>query len=203
MNNSILLKEADFSAFNIDSLNLVKLDIAKAGNGYVRTADGTTITVITETSGNDPWPGDNFAYSSDVIVPAGTKCIFGKLPVVMSDTNLEAFITNPESFISSDHYAVPLGVKPILYYDSIAGKWNSMSAITYMENASRPQVVGYREHGFPYINSAVLLNGSLTARRFTNSINVTKLRVSWLRTDGLFAPEIGMAVPELYAWIPN
>lgn len=193
MNSSIMIKGADFSDSNVGKLKLQKLEVVKAGDGLCRANGNTGELYIQKTSDyGDIWkPEDEIAYSQEIILPSGTKHLFGKISSVLLTTDVNSYIRHERDNISVANCFWT-------FYRSSQSKWTEIARV-YCEPFNRVMFLSKKD-GL-YVNngySAATIQGGLYGLTFQFD-DITKIVINWLKPESLKAPEIGMVVPELYA----
>ena len=189
MNNSIIIKGADFSTNKVGKLNIQKLTVTKAGNGAKDASSGSLIDVPS----SGWYPAQNMAYSSEISIPSGTKYIFGKLNMIALTSVFEEYMGSTEEGILLSNPAPSW-----IYHDTVSGNWvHVMGLVNTMQ--TKPNILGYKQDLFDGSRFVVaLFDGGIYGHRFQDSLNIDKIIVNWFREDGAEAPEVGLVVPELY-----
>ena len=190
MNNSIIIKGADFSLNKVGKLNIQKLTITTGGDGAKDVSDGSVIDVPS----SGWYPAENMAYSAEISLPAGTKYLFGKISIITLKTTFDTYLSTPsQGQLSTDPAPV------WLFHDATSGEWTHVMAL---ENTiqTKPNLLGYKENLFDSGRFVVaLFDGGIYGQPFQSTLNIDKIIVNWFRTDGAEAPEIGVVLPEVYA----
>lgn len=193
MNSSIMIKGANFSNSNVGKLKLQKLEVVKAGDGMCRVNGNTGELYIQTTSDyGDIWkPGDEIAYSEEIMLPSGTKYLFGKISQV-----LETSYINP--YLLDQRTTCPVALCFWCFYRSSTNRWH---AVTNVFSVSFNKVLFLSRKDGLFANneySAATIQGGLYGTPFLYD-DIVKMKINWLKIDSKTAPEIGMTVPELYA----
>ena len=191
MNNTILLKGADFSQNKIDSLNIQQLTVTKDGDSYA-TASGGVITIAADSA---TWkPSEEYAYSNEISIPAGAKYLFGKITAVCTNSDFNTWKNTPSQANLATAFPV------WCYHTSNDSQWhvNTTGVIPY-NAASRPQPIAYKPN--IYVGDSftdVMLDGAIYAAADISGLNIDKIIVNWIKKDSVGAPEVGLEVPEIY-----
>ena len=189
MNNSIIIKGADFSTNKVGKLNIQKLTVTKAGNGAKDASSGSLIDVPS----SGWYPAQNMAYSAEIHLPAGAKYIFGKINLIALKTAFDTYLESPR-----DGTLLSNPAPTWLYHDTVSGNWvHVMGLVNTIQ--TKPNILGYKQDLFDDGRFVVaLFDGGIYGQRFQDSLSIDKIIVNWFREDGAEAPEVGLVVPELY-----
>ena len=185
MNNSILIKGANFDAAKVGKLRIQKITITKDQNGGVEASNGQ---IVTMTDGQVWKPSEELAYSTEIEKPANAKYLFGKLNMVVPAANLQTFIETPGARnIITDIY-------PWIYHNSQTSLWRNVNGF-YFKYGCRPQILGSKSPVYGSYASAIF-DGNIYGEEMIDEID--KIIVNWIRPDSLVSTEMGLLVPELY-----
>lgn len=197
MNNSILIKNADFSLSKIDKLNIVKLEITNEGGSFWTLSDGEPTLVDTIPSWMQPANVvTETAHSGEIEFPEGTIAIFGISSWITTTANLTAFL-------NGTGHQDRLPTKTNFFYGYRAGDVNAWggtgNAIRFTDWAHRPEILKYMNNIYDDGEySAVKTSGAYFGIQFTHD-DYTKGLFNWIPDTAPVAGAVGIAVPELYA----
>lgn len=196
MNTSFMIKGADFSTDNVGRINIQKLQVAKAGDGMIKVGSGGSMEVITTTASSSWVPGQELAYSEEITMPAGAKYLFGKTSFIFPTTALTTYENNfhPQNTLSMSAVGVIW-----MFYDDNAGSWTSVSSI--YSKLYNKLIINAKKSGLYNSGNytAAQIQGGIYGAKFADNLNITKMRINWLKPEAKVAPEIGIAIPEIYA----
>lgn len=194
MNNSIIIKNADFSGCKIDDVTIEKLTITKDGNGFIKANANGDLEVVTESTWD---PQYECAYSEQITLPAGTRALYGMTNILCNTATFLAWLASPTG-TTIQGATVPTFV----YHDTDTNKWVNYMRIYYGDVANRPNIIKYKSGLYvDELFTAVLTDGPIYGQRF--AANFDKICVNWFRTDSRGASEVGIMLPEFYAYIES
>ena len=187
MNNTIMVKGADFSSVNVGNLNLTKLTMSKANDYAVHVSGGSVAHYDPSGFG---W--DNEIVSSNTItVTEGCNGVYGRFNMVTKNANFNTHIATPTNRLQ--------GVLPIfLFYSERDAAWYETSEIVYQNAARRPQILGYKQGEYLSDNyTAIKLQGAVYVP-INVGFRISKFIFNWIKPSAAQCPEIGMDLPEIY-----
>lgn len=189
MNNAIIIKNADFSLNKVDELNIQKLTITKAGDGFV-SANGASYDINTTGSWD---PANEMAYSTEISLPVGTVALFGIETAMTSNANYNTFKTNPGTSISC-------GTPVWIYHSTDDSLWHTVQGLAWVDEEHRPEMLIAKPNLYSGDNyTAFRSTGAIYGKPF--SYNIDKIIINWIKDGSVAAPEVGIALPEFYAVI--
>lgn len=191
MNTTLLLKGSDFSRAKVDALNIQKLTVTKLANGMRKVVGGALDTWADEAN----WkPSQNCAYSDEIVLPAGTKYIFGKINYDNLTATINTEMSDPNTYTLHAAHTV------WCFYNSGTSQWNGVNTLPCSGLVKKSTKIGQKDGLFASNNSSVILtDGTIWGTELPAALNITKIVVNWYRDDGLAAPEVGLVLPEIYA----
>lgn len=188
MNNSIIIKGADFSGAKVGNLNLTKLSVVKANDYCVHVSGGNVVQYSPTGWGWD----DEIASSAVINVSEGATGIYGRFNVILSDANFNSYIASPNNTTLA-------GVMPIfVFYSERDSAWMETSECKYPDVYHRPEILGYKQG--EYLNdgyTAVELNGCMYVP-LNPGLRISKIVMNWIRTGATQCPELSIESPEVY-----
>ena len=199
MNTSIMIKGADFSKNNVGKLKLQKLEVIKAGDGYLRYDDNTLKTITTSSSTG--WnPGEEVAHSEIIQLPNNTRYLFGTYTQITNNTGLNKF-NNLDFNDGSRYYALNCSTfSTFLYYRESTESFYNVFDI-YFRKYNIPEIISLKSGLYSNsIFNVMKIRGPMYGLRFQYD-DITKIAVNWVKHDSKYASDIGMVVPEIYACI--
>lgn len=193
MNNTILIKGADFSNNKIGKLNIQKLTINDSDiqSGAQKAVQGV-LTTIDDIPERHWYPSVEMAHAQ-ISIPSNTKYLFGKITTTPRTDVLNTFLST-----SSQNNLYIDGVAPWIYYDTITSKWIGVATLMNVPS-TRFQILGRKDNLYYDNNfSCLLTDGAIYGVPFLDTINPTSIVVNWVPNTSPSAPELGIVKPELY-----
>lgn len=185
MNNTLIIKNADFSAVKVGKLNIQKVNVVKAGNGgmLIENYELAPMSNI-----GTFYPNEEVAYSEIVSVPEGAKYLYVHMPLLISNAGVEELLDPTVTSLanSRQYYG-------IIYHRTDTDYWYRV-AISYI---TRPTIIDIYHNVYSNTFSVVLLDGGVFTKNVLAS-TVDKFMFNWVRPDAKVAGGLGMEVPEVY-----
>ena len=194
MNNSIVIKNADFSVSKVDKINLVKLSVTNAGNGYYDIS-GDQLSLITSALWGDPT--QECAHSAEITLPVGTAALFGVSNKTVLTSDFNTWMATPDNGILNGAL-----VKPWCFHRSGTDTWQSLGGNYYNGVENRPNIIKYKQGLYLGSNyTLAVYDGPIFGNPFPLP-DIDKVVINWFRADAVAGRECGIALPEIYAYVP-
>jgi len=186
MNNTLIMKNSDFSGMQVGKINLQKIDIIKQGNDMYMATGGALSNDWSGFIGIDPVKDGAYSQEIDISNINTNAYIYGRF-------NISVIKSNADKLINGDFPISPAYFT--LFHRTYDNTWQNFTLTP--TNYNKPNILRVYKDAFYKTNifSIFLIEGLIFQGNLTN---MDKLLFSWIRPDSANFSGLGIEVPELY-----